>query len=72
MTPKADESDSLAAPYDAQAEKLFEVVPISINDALEWYRAQKYPDFQFCDWVKKCDVQALCTTVLNWKEAHNG
>ena len=62
-------SDAPAAPYDAEAEKLFETVPISINDALEWYRAQKYPDFQFCDWVKKCDVQALCTTVLNWKEA---
>ena len=72
ITNMVETSDAPAAPYDADAEKLFEAVPISINDALDWYRAQKYPDFQFCEWVKKCDIQQLCTAVLNWKEANNG
>ena len=68
VTPKADESDSLAAPYDAQAEARFAEVPISINEALDWYRAQKYDVNQFNQWVKGCDIQQLCTAVLNWKE----
>jgi hypothetical protein len=72
ITNMVETSDAPAAPYDAEAEKLFETVPITIDDALEWYRAQKYPDFQFCEWVKKTDIQQLCTAVLNWKEAQNG
>ena len=72
ITNMVETSDAPAAPYDSEAEKLFEVVPISIEDALEWYRAQKYPDFKFCEWVKKTDIQQLCTAVLNWKEARNG
>lgn len=70
ITCAVETSDS--APYDAEAEALFKEVPISIEDALEWYRSQKYAENQFCDWVKKTDIQQLCTAVLNWKEAQNG
>ena len=57
-----------AAPYDADAEKKFASLPISINDALDWYKAGGYPVENFNGWVKKYDMAQYVSQILDMKE----
>ena len=57
-----------AAPYDADAEKKFASLPISINDALDWYKAGGYPVETFNGWVKKYDMAQYVSQILDMKE----
>lgn len=57
-----------AAPYDAEAEAKFASLPISINDALDWYKAGGYPVENFNGWVKKYDMAQYVSQILDMKE----
>ena len=57
-----------AAPYDADAEAKFASLPISINDALDWYKAGGYPVENFNAWVKKYDMAQYVSQILDMKE----